>query len=99
MLHWKQIRKKLHRDAIGEQRGPANFLTEQFWSTAFREQGSDGAPTALLVGLVFLAEAGIQAWTGEGELPKEGAHTDLVMAFIRQRLLAMGTLALLLYVC
>ncbi len=95
MFHRQQIAQELDRHAIGEQRGPANLLTEQFWGAPFREQRGDRTPTALLLGL---AGTGIQAWTGERQFAKEGSHADLVMSFIRERLLAVGALALLFYI-
>jgi len=95
MLHRQKIAQELDGHAIGQQRGPPDFLTKEFWGTAFGKQRGDRTPTLLLV---RLTGTGIQAWAGESELPKEGAHADLVMAFVRERLLAVGALALLLHI-
>ena len=95
MLHWQKIAQKLDGHAIGQERGPLNFLAEQFRGTPFREQRSDRTPTALLL---RLAGTGIQAGAGERKFAEEGSHADLVMPLTREGLLAVGTLALLFYI-
>ena len=45
-----------------------------------------------------LAGTGIQAWTGEGEFAKKGSYADLVVPFVRERLLAVRALALLFHI-
>ena len=94
MLHRQEIRKELDRHAIGQQRGPSDLLTEQFWGAPFREQRSDWTPTVLLV---RLTGARIEARTRECQFAKEGSQADLVVTLTSQRLLAVRTLALLFH--
>src|SRR5450755_1907750 len=95
MLHRQKIAQELHGDAIRQKRGPADFLTEEFWGAPFGEQRGDGTPTALLAGV---AGTGIQTWAGEGELAKEGAYANLVVSLACEGLLAVRTLALLFHI-
>src|SRR5438270_13411031 len=95
MLHRQKVSQKLDGQTIRQERGPPNFLTEQFWRTAFREQSSDRTPTALLL---RLTGAGIEARTLEGQFAKEGSQADLVVTLTSQRLLAVRTLALLFHI-
>src|SRR2546423_1251115 len=95
MLHWQQITKELDRHAIRQQRSPLDFLIEEFWGAALGEQRGNRAPTMRLSGL---AGTGIQAWTGEGEFAKKGSYADLVVPFVRERLLAVRALALLFHI-
>ena len=81
MLHRQKITQELNSDAIRQQRGPPDFLTEQFRGAAFGEQRGDGTPTVLLV---RLAGTGIQAWAGERQFAKEGSHADLVMSLAQR---------------
>src|SRR5438876_396862 len=95
MLHWQEVSQELDGHAIGQERGPSDFLTEQFWCAALREQRGDRTPTALLL---RLARAGIQTRAGKRQFAKEGSHTDLVMSLASKRVLAVRALALLLHI-
>ena len=95
MFHRQQIREELDRHAIGQQRCPPDFLTEQFWGAALREEHGNWAPTALLVGLTGTC---IQAWALECQFAEEGSQADLVVPLTGQGLLAVRTLALLLHI-
>src|SRR6266567_5229313 len=95
MLHRQKIAQELDRYAIRQQRGPPGLLIEQLWGAALGEERGNWAPTTRRSGL---AGTGIQAWTGEREFAKKGAHTDLVVSFVSKELLTVGTLALLLHI-
>ena len=95
MLHRQKIAQELDSDTIRQQRGPPDFLTEQFWGTPLREQRGDRTPTALLL---RLTGTDIQAGAGESQFAEEGSHANLMVSFASERLLAVGTLTLLFHV-
>src|SRR6266849_3234889 len=95
MLHRQKIAQELHGHAIGQERGPPNFLTEQLWCAPLGEQRGDRTPTTLLLGLT---RTGIQAWALKREFAKERSHANLMMTLASERLLAVRALALVLHI-
>ncbi len=95
MLHRQEVREESDGHAIRQERGPPDFLAEQFRCAPFGEQCSDRTPTPFLL---RLARAGIQSRAREGEFAEERPHTDLMVALAGEWMLTVWTLALLLHV-
>src|SRR5437870_4975874 len=95
MLHWQEVREESNGQAIRHERGPPDFLAEQFRCAPFGAQCSDRTPTPFLL---RLARAGIQSRALEVEFAEERPNTDLMVALGGEWLLTVWTLALLLHV-
>src|SRR6266567_3773239 len=95
MLHRQEIREEPNGQAIGHERGPSHFQTQQFWRAPLGEQRGDWTPTAPLL---RLTETSIQARTGERQFAKEGSQANPMMPLVGKRLLAVRALTLLFYI-